>query len=235
MTQLQSLLYLVNSESSSHDLFLLLLTNRRLSFFSSFLVAISRRIRECWTPQALGGSNATITLSCATEQCVFLRIAITGLRFQLLLPFSPTYSTTMADSEPRAKRSRFDQTEPEPRRSRFDRRSRSPSARKSDSTRERSPLSRDTKSPAVDDKDKAGSHDPTAAAGECFPASSSRCGNSELLTGILTAAAAAKIKAQIQERQGLQQVASSPQRNVRQRQFSSIYNMGMNGCAELVH
>jgi len=49
----------------------------------------------------------------------------------------------MDDSERRTtKRSRFDQTEPEPRRSRFDRRSRSPAARKLDSTRDRSPISR---------------------------------------------------------------------------------------------
>jgi hypothetical protein len=49
----------------------------------------------------------------------------------------------MDDTERRtAKRSRFDQTEPEPRRSRFDRRSRSPAARKPESARDRSPLSR---------------------------------------------------------------------------------------------
>ncbi|KAI1266141.1 hypothetical protein F5Y18DRAFT_416531 [Xylariaceae sp. FL1019] len=47
----------------------------------------------------------------------------------------------MDDTERRtAKRSRFDQTEPEPRRSRFDRRSRSPAPRRSDATRDRSPL-----------------------------------------------------------------------------------------------
>lgn len=68
----------------------------------------------------------------------------------------------MADNERRAKRSRFDQTEPEPRRSRFDRRSRSPSARQSESVRDRSPLSRDAKSPAGDDSRP----DPAAAAGE---------------------------------------------------------------------
>ncbi|KAL1960221.1 hypothetical protein VTO42DRAFT_8764 [Malbranchea cinnamomea] len=90
----------------------------------------------------------------------------------------------MADSERRAKRSRFDQTEPEPRRSRFDRRSRSPSSRQPDSARKRSPLGRDTKSPATEDKSRP---DPAAAA----------------------AAAAAKIKAQIEARQGLQQVDSS--------------------------
>lgn len=73
----------------------------------------------------------------------------------------------MADSERRAKRSRFDQTEAEPRRqSRFDRRSRSPSARNSDSARERSPLSREPRSPGNDDKRKSASADPTAAAGE---------------------------------------------------------------------
>ncbi|EAS33056.2 KH domain-containing protein [Coccidioides immitis RS] len=89
----------------------------------------------------------------------------------------------MADSERRTKRSRFDQTESEPRRSRFDRRSRSPSARQSESARERSPLSREPQSPTKDDKRKSSTPlDPAAAA----------------------AAAAAKIKAQLEAR-GVQQ------------------------------
>ncbi|EEH18509.2 hypothetical protein PABG_07569 [Paracoccidioides brasiliensis Pb03] len=88
----------------------------------------------------------------------------------------------MADSERRAKRSRFDQTEPEPRRSRFDRRSRSPSTRNSDSTRERSPLSREFRSPGSDDKRKPASTDPTVAA----------------------AAAAAKINAELQAKKAIQ-------------------------------
>lgn len=71
----------------------------------------------------------------------------------------------MADDERRAKRSRFDQTEPEPRRSRFDRRSRSPSARQSESTRTRSPLSREARSPAGDGAPKPAVADPAAAAG----------------------------------------------------------------------
>lgn len=70
----------------------------------------------------------------------------------------------MADDDRRVKRSRFDQTDPEPRRSRFDRRSRSPSARQSESTRTRSPLSREPRSPAGDGTAKA-SLDPAAAAG----------------------------------------------------------------------
>lgn len=69
----------------------------------------------------------------------------------------------MADDERRAKRSRFDQTEAEPRRSRFDRRSRSPSARQSESTRTRSPLSREATTPAADESAKPS--DPAAAAG----------------------------------------------------------------------
>ncbi|KAK2767933.1 hypothetical protein FQN53_006396 [Emmonsiellopsis sp. PD_33] len=98
----------------------------------------------------------------------------------------------MADSERRAKRSRFDQTEAEPRRpSRFDRRSRSPSARNSDSARERSPLSRETRSPAVDDKRKSASADPAAAA----------------------AAAAAKINAELQAKKGIQHVDVPPIRS----------------------
>ncbi|KAI1908577.1 hypothetical protein LOZ61_005511 [Ophidiomyces ophidiicola] len=96
----------------------------------------------------------------------------------------------MADAERRAKRSRFDQTESEPRRSRFDRRSRSPSTRQSESTRERSPLSREPRSPAKDDVKKSSTPlDPTAAA----------------------AAAAAKIKAQLEAR-GVQQPTSTPVR-----------------------
>ncbi|KAL1886285.1 hypothetical protein Plec18167_000214 [Paecilomyces lecythidis] len=92
----------------------------------------------------------------------------------------------MADEERRTKRSRFDQTEPEPRRSRFDRRSRSPSARQSESTRTRSPLSREPRSPGGDDK-----KDPAAAA----------------------AAAAAKINAQLQAKKGIQHVDVPPIRS----------------------
>jgi hypothetical protein len=73
----------------------------------------------------------------------------------------------MADDERRVKRSRFDQTEPEPRRSRFDRRSRSPTSRHSDSTRQRSPLSREPRSPGADASARSSAApDPTAAAGE---------------------------------------------------------------------
>ncbi|PGH03787.1 hypothetical protein AJ79_07263 [Helicocarpus griseus UAMH5409] len=98
----------------------------------------------------------------------------------------------MADSERRAKRSRFDQTEPEPRRpSRFNRRSRSPSARNSESARERSPLSREPRSPGVGDKPKSASIDPTAAA----------------------AAAAAKINAELQAKKGIQHVDVPPVRS----------------------
>lgn len=75
----------------------------------------------------------------------------------------------MADDERRAKRSRFDQTEPEPRRSRFDRRSRSPTSRHSDSTRQRSPLSKEPRSPGADASARSSAApDPTAAAGEKY-------------------------------------------------------------------
>ena len=70
----------------------------------------------------------------------------------------------MADEERRAKRSRFDQTEPEPRRSRFDRRSRSPSSRQSETTRTRSPLSKEPRSPG-NDVNRSTPTDPAAAAG----------------------------------------------------------------------
>ncbi|KAJ5881823.1 K Homology domain type 1 [Penicillium soppii] len=98
----------------------------------------------------------------------------------------------MADDEPRAKRSRFDQTEPEPRRSRFDRRSRSPSNRQSESARTRSPLSRPlSRSPGADAPSKPAVSDPAAAA----------------------AAAAAKINAQLQAKKGIQHVDVPPIRS----------------------
>ncbi|KAJ5172438.1 hypothetical protein N7492_005031 [Penicillium capsulatum] len=97
----------------------------------------------------------------------------------------------MADDDRRVKRSRFDQTEPEPRRSRFDRRSRSPSAKQSESTRTRSPLSREARSPAGDAPSKPAAADPAAAA----------------------AAAAAKINAQLQARKGIQHVDVPPIRS----------------------
>ena len=50
-----------------------------------------------------------------------------------------------------------------------------------------------------------------------------KCGNSWLLTRIPIAAAAAKIKAQIQLRQGLQHSDSPAQRNVRQLLFPGMY------------
>ncbi|EPS28699.1 hypothetical protein POX_f07777 [Penicillium oxalicum] len=94
----------------------------------------------------------------------------------------------MADDDRRAKRSRFDQTDPEPRRSRFDRRSRSPSARQSDSVRTRSPLSREPRSPTRESSSKP---DPAAAA----------------------AAAAAKINAQLQAKKGIQHIDVPPIRS----------------------
>ncbi|OQD73849.1 hypothetical protein PENDEC_c013G01502 [Penicillium decumbens] len=97
----------------------------------------------------------------------------------------------MAEEDRRAKRSRFDQTEPEPRRSRFDRRSRSPSGRQSESTRTRSPLSREPRSPAGTGSGKGSPADPAAAA----------------------AAAAAKINAQLQARKGIQHVDVPPIRS----------------------
>lgn len=91
-------------------------------------------------------------------------------RYLTYIPYSK-----MADDERRAKRSRFDQTEPEPRRSRFDRRSRSPSARQSESTRTRSPLSREARSPAGDGAPKPAVADPAAAAGTSCDAPTMSC------------------------------------------------------------
>ena len=95
--------------------------------------------------------------------------------------------------EPR-KRSRFDQTEPpEPKRaSRFDRRSRSPSSRKSESRRSRSPIS---------------------SAGPMSPSSAER---KKIDPAAAAAAAAAKINAQIQARKGIQHVDVPPIRSVHQ-------------------
>ncbi|CAG7991322.1 unnamed protein product [Penicillium salamii] len=98
----------------------------------------------------------------------------------------------MADDEPRAKRSRFDQTDAEPQRPRSDRRSRSPSNRQSESARTRSPMSRplsrglDAEAPP-----KPAVSDPAAAA----------------------AAAAAKINAQLQAKKGIQHVDVPPIRS----------------------
>lgn len=87
----------------------------------------------------------------------------------------------MSDSEPRVKRSRFDQTEPEPKRaSRFDRRSRSPPSRRSE-TRDRSPI-------AKEGEEAKAAADPAAAA----------------------AAAAARINASLQARKGIQHVDVPP-------------------------
>ncbi|OAQ98276.1 hypothetical protein LLEC1_03920 [Akanthomyces lecanii] len=112
----------------------------------------------------------------------------------------------MADAEPR-KRSRFDQKEPEPKRtSRFDRRSRSPPTRISE-TRERSPLG---------NNDSAA--DPAAAAGTSQPQvprmplshGSTTHPRLPVLTCASTAAAAAKINAQLQARKGIQHVDVPP-------------------------
>ncbi|KAM5434145.1 hypothetical protein McanCB21832_004190 [Microsporum canis] len=98
----------------------------------------------------------------------------------------------MSESDRRAKRSRFDQTEPEPKRqSRFDRRSRSPSARVSEPVRDRSPINR---------RSSPGSEDASKSATPSDPA-------------VAAAAAAAKIKEQIQARQGYQQSSTPPGRS----------------------
>ncbi|EEQ28298.1 KH domain-containing protein [Microsporum canis CBS 113480] len=99
----------------------------------------------------------------------------------------------MSESDRRAKRSRFDQTEPEPKRqSRFDRRSRSPSARVSEPVRDRSPINR---------RSSPGSEDASKSATPSDPA-------------VAAAAAAAKIKEQIQARQGYQQSSTPPGRSI---------------------
>jgi hypothetical protein len=101
------------------------------------------------------------------------------------------------DSRPR--RSRFDTGEPTPtteRRSRFDRRSRSPSARESESRRTRSPIARGA-SVASDSPSNAGSQsakDPLAAAAAAR-------------------AAAARISAQLQAKKGIQTVDVPPIRS----------------------
>ncbi|KKK20024.1 KH domain protein [Aspergillus rambellii] len=121
----------------------------------------------------------------------------------------------MADDDRRAKRSRFDQTSPEPRRqSRFDRRSRSPSSRQSEATRTRSPLSREPRSPGADSKKL----DPAAAAGvfSSLLVSGKFHGQWNLTANtylVMTAAAAAKINAQLQAKKGIQHVDVPPIRS----------------------
>lgn len=118
----------------------------------------------------------------------------------------------MDDTERRsAKRSRFDQTEPEPKRtSRFDRRSRSPPpARHSDSRRSRSPVARASGSPASESARKT-PLDPAAAAGELAEDHTLKA----LADTLGTAAAAAKINAQIQAKKGIQHVDVPPIRAV---------------------
>jgi len=106
----------------------------------------------------------------------------------------------MDDTERRtAKRSRFDQTEPEPKRaSRFDRRSRSPPAKKAEARRSRSPIARASGSPA------ATGLDPAAAAGKDNLSLDLRKANN------FTAAAAARINAQLQAKKGIQHVDVPP-------------------------
>ena len=126
----------------------------------------------------------------------------------------------MADDEHRVKRSRFDQTEPEPRRSRFDQRSRSPSNRQSESARTRSPLSRPmsrtlSRSPGADTPAKPPAVDPAAAAGSLHLASYIVINEIIwLITVVFTAAAAAKINAQLQAKKGIQHVDVPPIRSV---------------------
>lgn len=97
------------------------------------------------------------------------------------VPSSILHAIAMDDTERRtAKRSRFDQTEPEPRRSRFDRRSRSPAARKSDSTRDRSPLNRGADSATPETKKNP--VDAAAAAGWSNPYHMSLIARARVLT-----------------------------------------------------
>lgn len=119
----------------------------------------------------------------------------------------------MDDGERRAKRSRFDQTEPEPRKaSRFDRRSRSPPARKSDSGRDRSPISRGSRGRDSSTPDVKPPVDPAAAAGKKGPPPIGQR-NARLTKCHTTAAAAAKINAQLQARRGVQHVDVPPVRS----------------------
>lgn len=117
-------------------------------------------------------------------------------------------ANAMTEEAPR-KRSRFDQTEPEPRKaSRFDRRSRSPASRLTESRRSRSPLDKDSQSPAGEKRSTP--LDPAAAAGMFTTRIE---GVAHLLTKF-TAAAAAKINADLQARKGIQHVDVPPIRSV---------------------
>lgn len=132
------------------------------------------------------------------------------------------YLNSMGDDERRVKRSRFDQTEPEPRKlSRFDRRSRSPSSRQqTDSRRSRSPLGKDLRSPVSSDK-RSASIDPAAAAGDYFH--SHHClPCADCHPPPFSAAAAAKINAELQARKGLQYADVPPIRSVRNHALPAI-------------
>lgn len=111
------------------------------------------------------------------------------------------------------KRSRFDQTQPEPKKSRFDRRSRSPPSRKPDTTRDRSPLSRDGDR-ATPEAAKKPASDPAAAAGEALVwewLEGVRVDDkSGLDANYRSAAAAARISASLQAKKGPQHVDVPP-------------------------
>jgi hypothetical protein len=112
------------------------------------------------------------------------------------------------DDPDRRKRSRFDQTEPEPRRSRFDRRSRSP-PRRSDQGRDRSPLKDTAEFKSGDGGGVA--EDPAAAAGKFSIVAC--CDDFTDSPVAITAAAAAKINAQIQAKKGIQHADVPPIRS----------------------
>lgn len=157
--------------------------------FHKIIVHVLRRWHFCALAHLIGTLRGTLVVLRGPRTCLyrarppfpgptsfpqFIGYFFFYSSIRSLTATSPSYFK-MADDERRAKRSRFDQTEPEPRRSRFDRRSRSPSARQSESTRTRSPLSREARSPAGDGTPKPAVADPAAAAGMTCNAPTMSC------------------------------------------------------------
>ncbi|KAI5286803.1 hypothetical protein KEM54_006497, partial [Ascosphaera aggregata] len=96
----------------------------------------------------------------AEEELYWVKLKARGALAGIECEGLPVHTSVMADGERRS-RSRFDQAEP--RKSRFDRRSRSPTERKPEDGRERSPIARDSREPRLEGS-KSPANDPAAAA-----------------------------------------------------------------------
>ncbi|KAI1333978.1 hypothetical protein F5Y15DRAFT_403366 [Xylariaceae sp. FL0016] len=155
------------------------------SGISAFLPCSHPGFKQSW--QEYNSATSLISAQRHSISCRFSAPSSFVEKIQLPVRLSHEFRASMDDSERRsAKRSRFDQTEPEPRRSRFDRRSRSPPAKKSDSARDRSPISKD------------------------YEGSTPEAKKTPVDAAAAAAAAAAKINAQIQAKKAVQHVDVPP-------------------------